>query len=82
MSLRDRDWRVVLGEARFEAGRTMHRQYLGHDADYALARLRDAYAVDAISLETLERVTDDIVRGRPTRMPVLPPRDPTVLERR
>lgn len=58
------------------------RQYLGPAADQALARLRDAYADGLISIDTLESVTEDIVFGRPAKLPLLPPRNPTKPERR
>jgi hypothetical protein len=45
------------------------RQYVGEAADRVLARLRDAYAEGQVSIETLESVTEDIVFGRPTRLP-------------
>jgi hypothetical protein len=65
-----------VAEVRAKNDHILRRQLLGNDADYALARLRDAYANDLIDAATLESVTEDIVFGRPTRMPPLPPRDP------
>lgn len=70
------DWKAILADARAQNDHRFRRQLLGNDADRALVRLRDAYAADLITLETLERTIEDIVHGRPTRMPLLPPRDP------